>query len=321
MSGQIIVVETPADGCWSQKPLADEGKERAMDYGHRSSWFVLLRGLNDGNRIGRSNLSSSYFTVQKYLTSVCPITQKIAHVGVTLHKWAVLLHSSNCYGKRSKLSNDDALRLTDDRLTARKNVCHLSTNKFWQTMQMSSGYELFNLAMTAMPKFHEMIRVKLKYSRKLRRVMQLTEIGKGDACEFIGQYNKKAKETASLIHQYLYGVGKDSTKKSDRLVSKEDLLLEFTVDPGVADGIVIKNFSYNGVIMEGFYNVNAEEAWSQKDLTPPATILALKSFCNYDPNSAITSVQIETDPDSAPGADSDSEEEFDNNNTTDDDDE
>jgi hypothetical protein len=221
----------------------------------------------------------------------------------------------------TKLSNDDALRLTDDRLTARKNVCHLSTNKFWQTMQMSSGYELFNLAMTAMPKFHEMIRVKLKYSRKLRRVMQLTEIGKGDACEFIGQYNKKAKETASLIHQYLYGVGKDSTKKSDRLVSKEDLLLEFTVDPGVADGIVIKNFSYNGVIMEGFYNVNAEEAWSQKDLTPPATILALKSFCNYDPNSAITSVQIETDPDSAPGADSDSEEEFDNDNTTDDDDE
>jgi hypothetical protein len=31
----------------------------------------------------------------------CPITQIIAHVGARLHKWAVLLHNSNCYGKHS----------------------------------------------------------------------------------------------------------------------------------------------------------------------------------------------------------------------------
>jgi hypothetical protein len=64
LTGQIIIVETPADGCWPQKPLAGEGEERErwIAAGSSSSWFVLLEGWNDGNRIGMSNLSSCYFT-------------------------------------------------------------------------------------------------------------------------------------------------------------------------------------------------------------------------------------------------------------------
>ena len=61
----------------------------------------------------------------------------------------------------------------------------------------------------------------------------------------------------------IYG---DDVKKRDRLVSVEDLLL--TECLGYGD----------------FYNVHAEDAWKHKDCTPPAALVAMKSFCNLDPH-------------------------------------
>jgi hypothetical protein len=48
--------------------------------------------------------------------------------------------------KETQLSNDDMMKLSDNRVSARSNVIHLSTNKFWQTMTLESGHQLILLA-------------------------------------------------------------------------------------------------------------------------------------------------------------------------------
>jgi hypothetical protein len=183
----------------------------------------------------------------------------------------------------TKLMNDDMLRTSDDRLSARANVTHLSTNTFWQTMKPESGFHLLQLARMAMPKFDEMMYLKKKYLASKKRFVEWEEVGKGYALHWIALYNSRAKQTATMIHEYLYGVGKNATKKSERLVSKGDLLLDYIVDPGITKGV-----SYNGIVVDGFYNVNVEEAWQQKDTTPPATITALKTFCEFESHYNIT---------------------------------
>jgi hypothetical protein len=200
--------------------------------------------------------------------------------------------------KETQLSNDDMMKLSEDRVSARSNVIHLSTNKFWQTMTLESGHQLILLAKSAMPRFHKMMYVKKKYMPRTKTYLKWEEIGKGDAMDWIKLYNKKCKNVSTLIYQYLYGVGKSIAPKNERLVSKEDLLL--TYEP------------VDGVRIGAFYNVHAEEAWQQKDMTPPAVIKALSTFCNIDPhyskttNTTVNSEQQEMSDDES-DSDSDSE--------------
>jgi hypothetical protein len=165
------------------------------------------------------------------------------------------------------------------------------------TMTLESGHQLILLAKSAMPRFHKMMYVKKKYMPRTKTYLKWEEIGKGDAMDWIKLYNKKCKNVSTLIYQYLYGVGKSIAPKNERLVSKEDLLLTYEPVDGVRIGT--------------FYNVHAEEAWQQKDMTPPAVIKALSTFCNIDPhyskttNTTVNSEQQEmSDDESDSGSDS-----------------
>jgi hypothetical protein len=128
---------------------------------------------------------------------------------------------------------------------------------------MYGGAPLMLLASKAMPKMNEMVPMRQRRDKRMRdsngkpMVIPWCKTTKTDALDWIGSYHKKAKETASLIHEFLYGKGKNIEKKSNRLHEKVDFLLAF-----------------------GMYRPDVQEAFDHVETTPPATLQAADYFGN-----------------------------------------
>jgi hypothetical protein len=155
------------------------------------------------------------------------------------------------------LTNDAVIAIAQDELDARLKMVKLTTNQHWKdipTRKVYGGAPLMFLARKSMPKLNEMVHMRQRRDKR-GQLIPWCKTTKSDALEWISSYNKKAKETASLIHEFLYGKGKDMTKKNERVSEKVDYLLAF-----------------------GMYRPEIQEAFDHIETTPPATLRAVDYF-------------------------------------------
>lgn len=110
------------------------------------------------------------------------------------------------------------------------------------------------LARKSMPKLNEMVYMGQRRDKR-GQLISWNKTTKTGALDWIGSYNKKAKETASLVHEFLYGKGNNIEKKSERKSEKVDYLLAF-----------------------GMYRPEIQEAFDHIETTPPATLRAVDYF-------------------------------------------
>jgi hypothetical protein len=182
-------------------------------------------------------------------------------------------------GSSTELSNDQLMKMGNDRLERRSKLVEMSTVRFWKTTKAPSVKEWMYLCIKSMPCLGKLVVVPIS-QRPIRTKRQAEAI--------ISLYLRRAKYITNHIHEFVYGKGDDKPKKSKQMVTKEDLLDWF-----------------------GFFR-DTEEAWSQVETTPPAAVSLLETFTtisNHYTNTTDTrDHQYDTDDEDIPSDDEDVEE-------------
>ena len=176
-------------------------------------------------------------------------------------------------GSLIELSNDQLMKMGNDRLERRSKLVDVSTVGFWKATKAPSVKEWIYLCIKSMPCLGELV------------VVPRT---KKQAEAIISLYLRRAKYITNHIHVFVYGKGDDKPKKSKQMVTKEDLLDWF------------------GIFRD------TEEAWSQVETTLPAAVSLLETLTtisnHYTKTTGTRDHQYDTDDEGIPSDDEDVEE-------------
>lgn len=164
-----------------------------------------------------------------------------------------------------ELTNDNMLKMGKERLEARARMTQLATVKFWKSIPDKTPQQLLDLARKSMPFFDSIVNNPWKNPPKKPPKKKLPKtMSKSNAEKLISQYISITKSASSHIIALLYGEGETQVKKSERLVSKEDIMFHF-----------------------GLYKLE-DDAWDHVEATPEASRKALESFCSINSHYTIT---------------------------------